>query len=242
MVYTPSTSTTTATADRKRVRKRVITWFNPPFDMKVKTNVGRKFRTMVEECFPEGHKLRKIFNKNTLKLSYSCMPNVKRKIDQHNHSLLHGKQNDPKPCVCTNYECPLDKRCRQADIVYQASVTDARNNQTNTETYIGMTALEFPARYANHRLSFRNKKYRSSTKLANHVWKLKDSKCTDYAIRWKVVDRAPAYNNISKKCHLCLLERYYIIYHPEMASLNEAPKLTSKCRHFDKFLLAKHPP
>ena len=212
--------------------------------MRVKTNVGRRFRAIVEECFPPGHRLRKIFNKNTLKLSYSCMPNVKRKIDQHNHSVLHGKQEKLKPCSCTNYDCPLDKKCKQSDIVYQASVTavDNTNQQTSTKTYIGMTALEFPARYANHRLSFRDEKYRYSTKLSSHVWKQEEKEGTDYTINWKVVDKAPSYNNISKKCWLCLLERYYIIYHPEMASLNEAPKLTSKCRHFNKYMLAKHPP
>ena len=104
-----------------------------------------------------------------------------------------------------------------------------------------MTATEFPARFANHRLTFRNKKYKNNTKLASYIWNLKDKKA-DYTINWKVIDKASPYNSISKKCNLCILERYYITYHPEMATLNDAPKLTSKCRHFDKYLLAKHPP
>ena len=67
LVYTPKSPPAEATASStKRKRRRRVTWFNPPFDMQVKTPIGQKFRAMVEECFPKGHKLRKIFNKNTL--------------------------------------------------------------------------------------------------------------------------------------------------------------------------------
>ena len=59
-------------------RRRNIIWFNPPFSKNVKTNIGRAFISLIHRCFPTGHKLRKIFNRNTIKLSYSCMPNVKQ--------------------------------------------------------------------------------------------------------------------------------------------------------------------
>ena len=35
----------------KRKRKRDITWYNPPFDSNVKTNLGRKFLRIVDKCF-----------------------------------------------------------------------------------------------------------------------------------------------------------------------------------------------
>ena len=53
-----------------RKRKRNITWFNPPYDAQVKTNLGKQFLRIVDKCFPEGHALRPICNRNTLKLSY----------------------------------------------------------------------------------------------------------------------------------------------------------------------------
>ena len=43
----------------------------------LKTNVGRKFLNIVNESFKKEHPLHKIFNKNTLKVSYSCMPSLK---------------------------------------------------------------------------------------------------------------------------------------------------------------------
>ena len=73
---------------RRRKRTRNITWFNPPFDARVKTNLGREFLKIVRECFPRRHVLHAIFNRNTLKLSYSCMPNVKSIISTHNKNLI----------------------------------------------------------------------------------------------------------------------------------------------------------
>jgi len=69
---------------RKRKRQRNIIWFNPPFSRNVKTNIGREFLNLLEKCFPANHKFRKLFNKNNLKLSYSCSPNLKQIIDGHN--------------------------------------------------------------------------------------------------------------------------------------------------------------
>ena len=71
-----------------RARTRNITWFNPPFSKNISTNVGRKFLNIAKECFKDGHPLKKIFNKNTLKVSYSCMPNLDSKIKAHNKVLL----------------------------------------------------------------------------------------------------------------------------------------------------------
>ena len=58
---------------RKRNRQRKIIWYNPLWNANVKTNLGRKFLNIIDRCFPNGHPLHKIFNKHTLKLSYSCI-------------------------------------------------------------------------------------------------------------------------------------------------------------------------
>ena len=61
-------------------RKRNITWFNPPFNIKTKTKVGKTFLKIVKESFKEDHPLKKIFNKNVIKVSYSSTANVKNMI------------------------------------------------------------------------------------------------------------------------------------------------------------------
>ena len=67
------------TSDKNsRHRKRNITWYNPPFSKNVATNVGQSFLRIIDEEFPAKHPLHKIFNRNTVKVSYSCMPNIKK--------------------------------------------------------------------------------------------------------------------------------------------------------------------
>ena len=65
-------------------RQRKIIWFNPPFNKNVQTNIGRAFINLIDKCFPTDHRLRKVFNRNTVKLSYSCTPSMKQVIDGHN--------------------------------------------------------------------------------------------------------------------------------------------------------------
>jgi hypothetical protein len=108
------------------------------------------------------------------------------------------------------------------------------------ETYIGLTDTDFKLRYANHKQSFRNSKLRNSTELSKYIWTLKE-KGIGYQLKWKIVAKAKAYNNISKKCNLCLEEKYYIITHPELASLNQKSGIINSCRHRQKFALANHP-
>ena len=71
-----------------RRRRRNIIWFNPPFSKTVQTNVGRNFLQLIDKHFPSTNPLHKVFNRNTVKVSYSCMENVKTIISRHNHRLL----------------------------------------------------------------------------------------------------------------------------------------------------------
>ena len=122
----------------KRKRTRNITWYNPPFNSNVRTNLGRKFLHIVDKCFPKNHPLHKIFNRHTLKLSYSCMPNMKSVISSHNKYVLsnfNSPTQQPDTCNCRKKpDCPLEGKCLQSNVIYQATVTTA----TTTETYVGL--------------------------------------------------------------------------------------------------------
>ena len=59
-----------------RKRNRNIIWFNPPFSQTIKTNIAKTFFRLLDTHFPRSHSLYKIFNKNTVKVSYSCMKNA----------------------------------------------------------------------------------------------------------------------------------------------------------------------
>ena len=99
----------------KRKRQRNIIWFNPPFSKNVQTNTGREFRNFIERCFPLNHKLRKLFNKNNLKLSYSCSPNIKQIIDGHNKTILSQNMPPPQQTLTKLCNCRTPDKCLWKD-------------------------------------------------------------------------------------------------------------------------------
>jgi hypothetical protein len=219
----------------RKNRPRNITWFNPPFSKNVETNVGKHFLELIDRHFPKSNPLNKIFNRHTLKLSYSCMNNIDAMISSHNKSqLIETKTtNATKNCNCRQKSsCPMERNCQANSIIYQAEVT----TKDSKETYVGLCDTEFKLRYNNHQCSFNHGKYRDTTQLSKHIWNLKDQN-TEYQIKWKQVKQAKSYTNTSKKCNLCLWEKYYIICKQETATLNKRNELMSECRHSKKFLL-----
>ena len=69
---------------QKRNRSRNIIWFNPPFNKNVSTNVAKRFLNLLDQHFPKSNKLHAIFNRNTVKVSYSCTQNMWSMIKSHN--------------------------------------------------------------------------------------------------------------------------------------------------------------
>ena len=73
---------------RRKARSRHVTWFNPPFNQAVNQNVGKVFLMLIDKHFPPGHKYCRIFNRHRIKISYSCMPNMKARLSSHNKGVL----------------------------------------------------------------------------------------------------------------------------------------------------------
>ena len=67
---------------KRRNRPRNIQWFNPPYNMEVVNNLGKEFFNLLKRNLPDTSPLHKIFNKNSIKLSYSCMPNINSIINK----------------------------------------------------------------------------------------------------------------------------------------------------------------
>ena len=108
----------------KKNRLHKVIWFDHPFSQKVKTNIRKIFLKLVEQHFPKHHKLNKIFNKNTLTLSYSCVKNMSSIIKQHNINILSAKSNKKRSCNCRNKECcPLEGYCLREYMVSEAKVS-----------------------------------------------------------------------------------------------------------------------
>ena len=86
------------------------------------TNVGQSFLKIIDEEFPADHPLHKIFNRNTVKISYSCMPNIKQTIVGQNKSTLSkiSSTNSLDMCSCPKNNkvlCPLSNKCITESVI-----------------------------------------------------------------------------------------------------------------------------
>ena len=61
---------------------------------------------------------------------------------------------------------------------------------------------------------------RNSTELSKYAWSLKDNNI-NHVITWKIIARAKPYNSASKRCNLCILEKFIIIREPHHCTLKE---------------------
>ena len=115
---------------QRKNRNRKIIWFNPPYSVNVKINIGKIFLRLIDKHLPRHHKYHKLFNRNNIKISYSCMANSV--IRNHNTSLLKDPTpTDIKECSChQKTECPLDKNCLSGCLVYNALVDRLDTNKT----------------------------------------------------------------------------------------------------------------
>ena len=168
-----------------------------------------------------------------------CKSGLLSRIVQSRHSVCFVCNTNPeeanaKLCNCRKKDsCHLNGECLQPAVIYQAKVTRSDNNQS--ETYVGLTESEFKTRYRNQTNSFRNAKSKNSTELSKYIWHLKENKF-DYDITWSVIGHAKPYNSASKRCNLCLSEKYVIIHEPHRCTLNKRNELVSACRHRNKML------
>ena len=61
-------------------------------------------------------------------------------------------------------------------------------------------------------------------------------------VSWKYLERnVPVYNPISKKCMLCLREKYNILLKPNEATLNSRQEIFAHCRHMQAELIGGPP-
>ena len=118
---------------RRRRRKRSnIIWYNLPWCNSVTTSIGRKFLALIDPPFGPSNPLSKIFNRRTIKISYSSMTNLSRIIAGHNSKILAGEAvvAPKRPwgnCSCPRrtreaQACPLGGECLEENIVYKATV------------------------------------------------------------------------------------------------------------------------
>ena len=235
-----NTNSTSKPQDNKK-KKRNIVWYNPPYNSQVKTNIGRCFLGLLDRHFPEKHTLRKVINRNCIKISYSCTPNVRNIIQTHNNKVLKrhceeiAQTNKSEPtCNCrVKAKCPLNGNCRTGPMIYKATI----NAKDGERFYIGSTQ-NFKERHANHKASFKDEKLQNATTLSKYIWENKLGPNPD--CKWTILRKGTTYSKGGRYCDLCLTEKLYLAKAlKDPRCLNKRTELTSRCAHKAKFKLSR---
>ena len=166
------------------------------------------------------------------------MPNFASIFNSHNKKIINN--NIPKPtaptCNCRpKTSCPLNGDCLQSSLVYIFK-SDTPNIIENHRHFIGLAEITFKDRFYKHKNSFKYESKRNATELSNFVWENKHAN-TETNLVWNISNKARAYNPETKRCLLCLTEKYHIIF-AKLNLLNSREELVTKCRHENKFYLA----
>ena len=238
---------------RKRQRYKHMFYFHPPHEDTVATKVGKRLLEILDRTIPPDHELYALLNRHTVKVGYSCMDNLKKKIQNHNIKVQKAAigeedyngndqaviEEDWDPCNCQGgpQNCPLQGKCQLEgeNVVYVCTVT--RQDTFIQEKYCGSTQW-FKTRWYQHNGNERHWKNRNKTSLAGYIWRLKtNDPPVPYTLEWKVIDKGKTFNPITGVCRLCLKEKFHILNNPEASTLNSREEVFTPCQHKLKFLL-----
>ena len=174
-------------------------------------------------------------NRDSVKFSYRCLPNMGSYVAKHNSKVLRqengSKQKIPPSCNCQKSkkkDCPVPGACNQSGVVYKATVTSEGGK--NIQTYIGL-AKKFKNRYSKHKTSMTAPPPANSTTLSSHFLKQR-SAGHQPSISWTFLEtNVPTYNPVTGNCKLCLREKFNIAFNPHMSTLNSRTEIFASCRH-----------
>ena len=136
--------TVKTTAKLKYNRWRNIIWFNPPLSKSVKTNVAKIFFRLLGKHFPRTNRLYKIFSRNTVKVSYSCMENVRQITKNHNNYVNSKKTKSTPSCNCRKKDdCPMNGSCLINNVIHKCTVSSTTTTTTTKQqAYVGLAKGE----------------------------------------------------------------------------------------------------
>ena len=117
---------------------------------------------------------------------------------------------------------PVGGQCKLKNVVYQAVVEESVSKKV--ETYTGLTYRSFKERHKEHMDDLADPAARSSSRLAGHVWGLKD-KGLDFDISWRILAKAQPFNPVTRKCNLCLKEIHFIMFGRGTSTLNKRQEI-----------------
>ena len=104
----------------KKNRKKNCIYYNLLFCKSAQTKIGKRLLELIDKYFHKDNIYYKIFNTNTIKISYCCTPNIMALINSHNKKLKNKSDKRENLCNCTSKtNCPVENKCWQNNVIYK---------------------------------------------------------------------------------------------------------------------------
>ena len=165
--------------------------------MLVETNIIKRILEIISRNFGPMPTYHKIFNRKPLKISYSCMPNMKSQIMSYNRNMLEDKAEKWKQSNCRD-KCMVDGNCLIKNVIYRATVIELEKSKQ----YVWSSGLSLKRRCTWCNCSFNKSNYRLKTIFQNVFEVLK--------IEIKILARTKNEFNFKHGCTLCNIENHEI--------------------------------
>ena len=150
------------------------------------------------------------------------MSNMSSFIKQHNCNILSLSPNsEERSCNCRNkHNFPLAGSCLKTCIVYRADVI----KQNETHVCYGPSDGYFKYRYNSHANLFWNQDYENKTELSKHIWQL-NRNGIEFNLKWSMAVYTTPYRCGTRRCDLCMTEKYRIVRANQNNLLNKRTEL-----------------
>ena len=121
--------------------------------------------------------------------------------------------------------------------IYQCNLKE--NTTSDKVSYNGLTENAFKNCFYKHHNSFKYESKENSTELFKHFWEMKRKGVEKPIMHGSVIDHVKSYQIRTKRCNLCLAEKYHILTSP-LNLINTRTNLVWKCHHENKFYLVNY--
>ena len=176
---------------------------------------------------PKYSNFTKIFNRNTVKVSYCCMPIV-ASITKSRNKKVSSKKANKETRVSHAIVGRITLVLCKVSVWFPATSTTQKWKRPNYLSSIDTMSISSHSGTQN---------ISTAHNYPVTFWKLKQKK-KEPLITWSIAGKAHSYDNETKRCNLCLTEVLFIFNSDRGRLLSRRSELISKCRHQNKFNLA----
>ena len=185
----------------------------------MEANIEKFFLKLIEKHFPKTFKFHKIFNKNNVKVSYSCLIYFANMIKLHNNRILYEETAQGQHrCNCWQKDVgPLVGNCLGKELIHQCNLKE--NTASNEVNYNSLTENTFIKNwFYKHHNSLKCKSMVNFTELFKAFLGNENKRHQNPIMHSLVIDHSKTYKQVKKVQLTLIWGAVNYVIHAKMAS------------------------